>query len=62
MSKLSDIFEEYNKHTTTAKVNMADFNDAVSSLLKGNPEAMHKFLKDSELDFDALSKTAERFG
>ena len=62
MSRLSDIFEEYNKHTTQAKVDMTELNSAISELLNGDPAKMHKFLQDVTLDVDALDATAKKFG
>lgn len=62
MSRLSDIFEEYNKHTTQGKVNMDAFNKAVNELMNGDPSKLHKFFLDSEFDIDALDATAKKFG
>ena len=62
MSRLSDIFEEYNKHTTQAKVDMTEFNQAVNELMNGDPSKLHSFLKDATLDIDALDQTATKFG
>lgn len=62
MSRLSDVFEEYNLHTTEAKINMEEFHKAVSALMNGDPSKLHNFLKESTLDIDALDETAKKFG
>lgn len=62
MSQISDIFEEYNRHTSTAKVNMKEYNKAVKALMEGSASEMHKFFNDLELNYDALDETAKKFG
>ena len=62
MSRLSDIFEEYNKHTTQAKIDMTEYNEAVSELMSGDPSRLHKLIQDHTFDIDALDKTAKKFG
>lgn len=59
MNKLSDIISIYNQHTTQAKMNVGELNDAISLLLAGKPEKLHKLLKDFTFDEDALRATAK---
>lgn len=62
MEKLISIFDEYNKHTDIAKVNMFDLNEAVKDVAEGDTSKLGMFLKNATLDIDALDATAKKFG
>lgn len=62
MEKLINIFDEYNKHTDTAKVNMFDLKEAIKDVAEGDTSKLGAFLKNSTLETEALDATAKKFG
>lgn len=62
MRSLSDIVEEYNKHTTDAKVNIQELNKAMGELFKGNTQQLYDLLNNFEWDADAFAETAKKYG
>lgn len=48
MTNLSDIVEEYNKHTNVAKVNTQELNKAMGELFKGNTKELYDLLNNFE--------------
>lgn len=62
MTNLSDIVEEYNKHTNVAKVNTQELNKAMGELFKGNTKELYDLLNNFEWDADAFAETAKKYG
>ena len=62
MRSLSDIFEEYNKHTDVAKVNLQELNKAMGELFSGNAKPLYDLLENITLDADAFEETAKKYG
>ena len=62
MEKLINIFDEYNKHTDIAKVNMVDLKEAIKAVAEGDTSKLGAFLKNNTLEIEALDATAKKFG